>query len=204
MRYHEGREGERLSSRGVAMRVPGFFWLALTSVALACGGSSTGGQPQDPAPLIQKACNKAVALQCQNGPTPQQCTNSMNENLSQAKAKGCVSQFDAVVECLADKHTDCAQDPGFLCTSQFQALDSCEGSSTGDGCSGGVGGPPPGAPPYYQNCGISCSTWSVQCETKTSPTLVCTCTAGPKAGTTFSPSSCKDLTSTFAAQYCQG
>lgn len=186
------------------MRVTELFLLALTLAAAGCGGSTTGGPQTDPGTLIKKACDNAVGLQCQNGPTLQQCSNSLNQELSQAKALGCLSEFDAVIECFADKITDCSQDPSVICSTQLHALDTCA-SNTGSGnCSMSTGTAPPGTPPGNQSCGISCSGWSAKCQTSTSSMLDCTCTAGPKAGATFTATSCQDLTSSLGAQYCQG
>lgn len=184
------------------MRVPGLLWVMPALVVAACGGSTgTGGQQQDPSVLIQKACNNVVGLHCSTV-TQQQCTDSMNQSHTEAVAKGCVSQFDAVLDCFTHQVTDCSQDSSVVCSTQLHALDSCETAGS-SGCSGGLHSPPPGAPSYYQSCGLYCSGWSVQCETKTSPTLECTCDTGPKAGTTFVAPSCQDLTSSLAGPFCQ-
>ncbi len=186
------------------MRVRSLLFLTLTLVAPACGGSTATGQQPDTATLIQNACNNVVGLQCNNGPTLQQCESGLDQEQAQAAAKGCVSDFDAVAECFADQLTSCSQDSGGVCKTQLDALGACEWKTTGGNvCSQGMGTAPPGTPSYYQKCDITCSSWGVQCETKTSPTVVCTCSTGPKAGATFTITSCKDLSTSLAAPHCQ-
>lgn len=185
------------------MRIPGFLWVMSTLAVAACGGSSGGSIPeQDAGGLIQDACNNVVGLHCSTE-TQQQCTDSMNQSHADAVAKGCLSQFDALMKCFANQVTDCSQDSSVVCSTQIHALDDCETQTGSNNCSSFTGSTPPGAPSYYQSCGLTCSGWSVQCETKTSPTLECTCTTGAKAGTAFTAPSCTDLTSSLAAPFCQ-
>ncbi len=185
------------------MRVRKAFFPALALGAWACGGSSSSDQSQDPAVLIQNACDNVVGLHCSSLP-PEQCPGQMNEARDEAVAKGCGSAFDSVLVCYANKLADCEQDPKYVCATQFDALDACEYPAGGEDCGQGSGGGPPNAPPYYQSCGASCTSWAVDCEALTSPTVVCTCTAGPNSGTTFDLTDCSELTIDLGAQYCKG
>lgn len=184
------------------MRIPGWLCLTLALVAAACGGSTTNNQQPDPASLIQKACNNVAALNCSAAPTMQTCTSNLDQASAQAKTQGCTSQFDGVMVCYADKLTSCSQDSQVVCSTQLDALNACETKGGSSQCSQGTSGAPPGAPAYYQKCNIGCGTWSAQCETKTSPTLDCSCTSGPKSGTTFIVASCNDMPS-VGAGHCQ-
>lgn len=174
----------------------------MSLVALACSGSTTGEPQRDPTALIQDACDRIVAC----GPLGmQQCTDQAAQDRADAAAKGCASKFDAMLECFAAL-ADCPQTSPQPCSAEHTALDSCMYPTSGDECSQGYGGAPPGASPGYQVCDISCPSWGVKCSTDGSAPLVCTCTAGPKAGATFdpSPSTCQNFSIDLGAQHCQG
>ena len=177
--------------------------LAAALTAGACGGSSTSEQPADPAKLIQDACDNLVGLSCSSAPADK-CPSDMNQARAEAASKGCGAAFDGIMVCFADKITDCAQNRQQVCAQEFAALDACEIPKGTEECGQGFGGAPPGAPPYYQRCSVDCAAWGVDCAAKTSPTVVCTCTTGPKAGTTFEITSCSDLTVDLGAPHCKG
>ncbi len=184
------------------MRIPSWLWLTPTLLVSACGGSAVE-QGSDPAQLVQDACNSIVGLQC-SSVTQQQCNQDMNQARTDAAADGCGSAFDAVAACYAKNITDCSEAPRNVCRMQLQNLDNCEAKGGSAMCSGGRGSPPPGAPGYYDQCEVTCASWSAQCETKTSPILECSCTSGPRSGATFTAMSCNDLVTTLGAQHCQG
>lgn len=178
------------------------LWLFLPLVvAAACGGSTSGTAQKDPDASIEELCAKIAGAQC-SPMTAAECSAQLKEQRSDEAKAGCAAAFDQVVTCGVEKFSGCQLDIDDLCKPELDALDQCSHPS-GDECSMGQGGMGPGDPPYEQSCMIACSTWGVDCETKDSPTVVCTCT-GPKAGTTFTPPSCLELSSSLAADYCSG
>ncbi len=185
------------------MRISKPVWLLLALIAGACGGSSNSDAPQDPALLIQDVCETVVGLNC-SSITLQQCIESGDEARAEAAAKGCGAAFDAVMQCYAQKLTDCSQDPQDLCATQFEAAEACDNPAGGDECSLGSGGAGPGAPPYFRQCDIFCPAWGAHCESDSPTTLACSCTQGPKAGATFGAASCQELTVNLGAQHCKG
>ena len=182
------------------MRVLHRFWLALTMVIGACGGSSVD-EREDPETLIQNACDNVVGLQC--GLVMFDCIDNLTDARAESVAKGCGPAVDLVLRCFAEQVTACSPDLSEVCSAQFEALDACEKKGGGQECSLGSGGAGPGAPPGFQQCDIWCSSWSAHCETGSSANLACSCTDGPNSGAKFSATSCKEM-STLGAQHCEG
>ncbi len=179
------------------------LWFLLPLVgAGACGGSPSGTAQQNPDALIEELCAKISSAQC-SPLTAEECNAQLHEQRASEVKTGCTAAFDQVVTCGIAKFSGCEHDIDDLCKPELDALDQCSYPSSGDECSMGQGGMGPGDPPYKQSCKISCPTWGVDCETKDSPTVVCTCT-GPKAGVTFAPSSCLELSTSLGAEYCAG
>ncbi len=185
------------------MQLSKFGWLALVATVGACGGSSGSDQQQDPQTLIRSACDKVVSLQC-GVPNPEQCPADMEQARTEAASKGCGAAFDVIMVCYAQRLTSCSQQPRDVCKPEFDALDACEKNAGGDECSQGFGGAPPGSVPGFQQCDVMCPTWRAHCETDASATLVCSCTEGPRSGTPFNATSCKEMSIALSAQHCQG
>lgn len=177
------------------------LWLLVPFVATgACGGSTGDDGGKNPDALIVEACAKVTT--CSNM-TPEACEAELHADRADEVEKGCAAEFDALVACVAAKHSSCDQQVQDICGQELHAVDLCPGPDPNE-CSMGVGGAGPGAPPYYQSCDISCPTWGVSCETQGSPTLVCTCTTGPKSGTTFTSTACKDVSVSVGSEHCSG
>ena len=183
------------------MRGSKFVWLLL--VAGACGGSGGGDHQLGSDGIMRRACEHVVDLRC-NPETVEDCLKDVGKARTESAAKGCGPAFDQIMVCYGEKLTGCSQSPRDVCKPEFDALDACEKKVGGDECSLGFGGAPPGSVPGFQQCDVWCPTWSVHCETDASSKLLCSCTAGPKSGTTFVPTACKEVTVALAAQHCQG
>lgn len=192
----------RRAQRCYACRVKALWLLLPIAASGACGGSTSGTTQQDPNLLIEQLCDKIASAQC-SPMTAQECNDQVHAQRAEEAKSGCTAAFDQVVTCGIEKLSGCEHDIDELCKPEIDALDQCSHPGGGDECSMGQGGMSSGDPPFKQSCAISCPTWGVNCATADSPTVVCTCT-GPKAGTTFTPSSCLELSAALGAEYCSG
>jgi hypothetical protein len=181
------------------------FWAVVSLVGVACSGSTTGERQQDPEALISDLCDKILGLNCPDSLSDAtECKAVWNEERTEAAAKGCDDEFDAMMNCYLTKLTSCDQNGKDICAAA-EATSNCMEPAEYDGggmCSQGFGGAPAGAPSYYQKCDVDCSTWGASCETVSSPTHECTCTKGPNVGKAFSAPTCLEGFMAYAEDQC--
>jgi hypothetical protein len=122
-------------ARGFACIALGGAWL----FAIDGGCSSSSNAPSPATALCQNICD------CQgcNVTQRQACEAGFNDSETLAADKGCTSQFDAYVSCVA-AHEQCVGNQVDLaaCAPQTMALTTCSGALPGTGGStgGGTGG----------------------------------------------------------------
>jgi hypothetical protein len=101
------------------------------------GGCSSSSNAPSAATLCQNICD------CQgcNSTQRQECEAAFNDSGTLAADKGCTSQFDAYLSCVA-AHEQCVANKVDLaaCAPQAMALTSCSGTVTTTGGGGSTGG----------------------------------------------------------------
>jgi hypothetical protein len=153
---------------------------------LACGcssngnGGTTGGGATNIS--VAKICSMIGALNCDD--TEAQCLHDLGSRFDRETLAGCGSEFGALYDCEASQPFVCSSFsegkqslPTARCDAQEEAtkgcMPFCQSGVTKDGvrfnCTGGRVG-----------------TLTATCDTN----CHCTCTEGPRTGTTFTATSC--------------
>lgn len=178
-------------------------------LVLGCGGSTDGGGGGvGGGPSVDQmeanVCEEAARLPC-GWATVSDCRAELDEGSREAATAGCTAEYNSLIACadryplICDSGGGNEAQIGPECESTADRLDACfNGSTTAPGCAvsggGGVGTADGGSMEY---CSVECSDYSVDCQ-GSSGSYTCTCTTGPRQGTTFDATSCSSVDSAAA------
>jgi hypothetical protein len=173
-------------------------WIApIAASALAVGACSSGSASPGGVGSVSMSglCAQLMKLSCSEYSSQSECEADLAETEQSAAEFGCTAQLDATVACYNQHPPTCGADGDIeineVCWQSVLDYIACDPTSS---CSGGGSS---------TSCGYSCGDYAVACDADSAGGWNCSCTGGPKTGTTFTPTDGDGCDRDDVMSYCR-
>lgn len=161
------------------------WWLKLLVFGMIGACQSHGEDSAGASEAIQTACSQVGSGSCGPGALPKACEERLTQDAKTAASKGCAGEWQKLLTCWNMHPEACGQVPK-ECNALWVSLQACNHKDA-DVCK-------IDHTDDWQSCSISCSDFEAKCSPGTGTDLSCTCTTGPRSGSSFTTRGCDSIT----------